>query len=145
MATAKPIRVFVDSDVIISSLLSESGAAYTLLHNTQQIELYISNFSIIELERVVNRLNIELERLHTVTATRLCSINIELPYEKVQRQFAAYVRDPHDAHIIAGAKEAKAAFLVSYNIRHFVPEKLREDFQLILLAPGLFLQYLRSL
>jgi predicted nucleic acid-binding protein len=145
MAIAKTIRVFVDSDVIISSLISKSGAAYALLHNTSQIKLHISNFSILELERVVNRLDIELETLNTVIATRLNSVKVNLPYERVQHEFADYVRDPHDAHIVAGAKEAKAAFLVSYNIRHFVPEKLRQDFQIILLTPSLFLQYLRSL
>ena len=145
MTVARPILVFVDSDVIISSLISKSGAAYTLLHNTKQIELYVSNFSILELEQVSKRLGIEVELLNIVIAKRLNSVKVDASYAKVQREFADYVRDPHDAHIVAGANEAKAAFLVSYNIRHFVPEKLREDFQLILLTPGLFLQYLRSL
>ena len=145
MTVARPILVFVDSDVIISSLISKSGAAYALLHNTKQIELYVSNFSILELEQVSKRLGIEVELLNIVIAKRLNSVKVDSSYAKVQREFADYVRDPHDAHIVAGAKEAKAAFLVSYNIRHFVPEKLREDFQLILLTPGLFLQYLRSL
>ncbi|HUC95678.1 MAG TPA: PIN domain-containing protein [Candidatus Saccharimonadia bacterium] len=145
MVITKPIRVFVDSDVIISSLISKSGAAFTLLHNTNQIELYISNFSSLELQRVAERLNIKLDVLNTVIDTRLKSVKIDLPYESVQHKFADYVRDPHDAHIVAGAKEAKAAFLVSYNIRHFNAEKLRQDFQIILLTPGLFLQYLRSL
>ena len=145
MAITKPIRVFVDSDVIISSLLSQSGAAYTLLHNTKQVELYISKFSSLELQRVVERLNIKLDMLNVVTTNRLHSVKIDITYERVQHEFADYVRDPHDAHIVAGAKVAKAAFLVSYNTRHFMPEKLREDFQLILLTPGLFLQYLRSL
>ncbi len=55
------------------------------------------------------------------------------------------VRDTDDAHIAAGAREAKATFLVSYNIRHFEVDRLGQDFQIILLRPGLCLQYLRSL
>lgn len=139
------IRVFVDSDIVISSLISTSGAAHMLLHNTEGVELYVSNFSAEELEKVVNRLKLDSEKLHKVLSGRLSSVKINQPYKKVQEEFVHYVRDIDDAHIVAGAKEAKAAFLVSYNIRHFEAEKLRQDFQIILLTPGLFLQYLRSL
>jgi predicted nucleic acid-binding protein len=141
----KLIRVFVDSDVVISSLISTAGAAYTLLHNTKEVELYISNFSTLELEKVVDRLQLDSEQLQKVISTRFASVKISQTYKKTQGQFAHYVRDVDDAHIVAGAKEAKVTFLVSYNIRHFESEKLRQDFQIILLTPGLFLQYLRSL
>lgn len=140
----KSIRVFVDSDVVISSLLSISGAAYTLLHDTKEVELYISNFSTLELERVADRLQLDTEKLQKVISTRFTSVNINQSYKKAQEQFAHYVRDVDDAHIVAGAKVAKVTFLVSYNIRHFESEKLRRDFKIILLTPGLFLQYLRS-
>lgn len=139
------IPVFVDSDVVISSLISTSGAAHALLHNTKEVRLYVSNFSTLELEKVVDRLQLDPEKLQKVIGTRFASVKINQPYKKVQAQFAGYVRDVDDAHIVAGAKEAKAAFLVSYNLRHFEAEKLRQDFQIIVLTPGLFLQYLRSL
>jgi len=139
------IRVFVDSDVVISSLISTLGAAYTLVHDTEEVNLNISNFSTLELEKVVNRLHLDSEKLQTIISPRFATVTVSQSYKKVQEQFATYVRDIDDAHIVAGAKEAKATFLVSYNIRHFEAEKLRQDFQIILLTPGLFLQYLRSL
>jgi predicted nucleic acid-binding protein len=139
------IRVFVDSDVVISSLISTLGAAYTLVHDTEEVNLNISNFSAMELEKVVNRLHLDSEKLQTIISTRFATVTISQSYKKVQEQFAPYVRDIDDAHIVARAKEAKVTFLVSYNIRHFEAEKLRQDFQIILLTPGLFLQYLRSL
>ena len=139
------IRVFVDSDVVISSLISTSGAAYTLLHDTEEVQLHISNFSALELEKVVNRLQLDPEKLQTVISTRFAIVTVSQSYKKVREQFAAYVRDIDDAHIVAGAKKAKVMFLVSYNIRHFESEKLRQDFQIILLTPGRFLQYLRIL
>lgn len=145
MATDRPIRFFVDSDVIISSLISESGAAFTLISHTEQVELYISNYSLSELNKVVDRLHLQQEKLQNIIKTRLISVKIGQTYKKVQIQFADYVRDSEDAHVVAGAKEAKVSFLVSYNVRHFNAEKLRQDFQIILLTPGLFLQYLRSL
>lgn len=141
----KSIRVFVDSDVVISSLISTSGAAHMLMHNAEGVELYVSNFSVEELEKVVNRLKLDSEKLHKVLSARLTSVKINQPYRKMQEEFAHYVRDADDAHIVAGAKEASVTFLVSYNIRHFESEKLRHDFRIILLTPGLFLQYLRSL
>lgn len=39
------IRVFIDTDVIISASLSTSGAAYQLLNNVH-IQKFVSNFSI---------------------------------------------------------------------------------------------------
>lgn len=139
------IKVFIDSDVIISSLISASGAAYALLHDTDAVQLHISNFSTLELEKVVNRLQLDSEKLQAVISARFAIITVSQSYKKVQERYATYVRDIDDAHIVAGAKEAKVTFLVSYNIRHFESEKLRQDFQIILLTPGLFLQYLRSL
>lgn len=145
MPSTKPIRVFVDSDVVVSSFISATGAAFLLLNDTKDIELYVSNFSAIELSRVTERLNIESGKLDSVLITQLERVEIALTYEQVKQQFAQYVLDPDDAHIVAGAKESKAVFLVTYNIRHFDAEKLKQHFQLIVLTPGLFLQYLRSL
>ena len=116
-----------------------------LLHSAEGVELYVSNFSVEELEKVVNRLKLDSEILRNVLGSRLSSVKINQPYKKVQQEFDNYVRGADDAHIVAGAKEASVMFLVSYNVRHFESEKLRQDFQIILLTPGLFLQYLRSL
>ena len=44
-----PLKVFVDSDVIISSLISSTGAACILL-NQKDLDLFISNVSLKELE-----------------------------------------------------------------------------------------------
>lgn len=139
------IRVFIDSDVVVSSLISTSGAAYMLLYNTQEVQLHVSNFSVLELKKVVDRLQLDSEKLQKVISTRLATVTVRQSYKDVQKEFARYVRGVDDAHIVASTKEAKATFLVSYNIRHFESEKLKQDFQIILLTPGLFLQYLRSL
>lgn len=145
MTNTGPKRIFVDSDVIISSLISSSGAASMLLNKTKHVELYVSNFSIVELKRVTERLDINPEKLSSLIDNRLTYLEINQPYESLQKQYTDYVLDAHDAHIVAGAKHANAAFLVSYNTRHFKADKLKQDFKLILLTPGMFLQYLRSL
>lgn len=145
MLSPKPIRVFIDSDVIISSLISTSGAAFTLLHNTSGVELCVSTLSVLELERVADRLHISSDKLREIINGRLTITEVGINYKEAREQFAEYTRDADDAHIVAGAKKSKAAFLVSYNVRHFDAEKLAQDFEITLLTPGLFLQYLRSL
>jgi len=145
MATVRPIRVFVDTDVIISSLISDTGAAFALINSINEVELYISNFSVLELNKVVDRLHLQTTTLQQAINKRLNTVEIRQAYEKVQIEFADYVSDQDDSHIVAGAKAAKAFFLVSYNVRHFNAEKIKKDYDIVLLTPGMFLQYLRSL
>ena len=145
MASDRPIRVFVDTDVIISSLISETGAAFALIYSMDKVQLYISTFSELELNKVVDRLHLSQAILQKAISTRLTSVEISQEYKKVKIEFADYVSDPDDSHIVAGAKKAEASFLISYNVRHFNAEKLKKDFQIVLLTPGLFLQHLRSL
>lgn len=65
--------------------------------------------------------------------------------EKIHKDFKDYTWDPDDAHIVAGAAEAKTKFLLTYNIRHFNIQKIKEDFDITVLTPAQYLQYLRSL
>lgn len=137
-------KIFVDSDVVISSLISEKGAAYFLL-NGQKSKSAISNISKIELERVVSRLGIEKGKLQALIETRLQLIKLTTDLEKIKNDFKDYVTDPNDAHIIAGASSAKAKFLLTYNLKHFKRQKVNEDLGIVVLTPAQYLQYLRSL
>lgn len=140
----KKIKVFVDSDVVISSLISNSGAAYFIL-NQANLEIYISNISQYELEEVVDRLGIEKSRLEKIIKNRFNKIQIKSDLKEWKKEFAEYTSDPEDVHIVAGAREAQVRFLVSYNIRHFKAEKIKQHLNIILTTPANLLQYLRSL
>ena len=50
------IRVFFDSDVIISSLLSSKGAGYALLHERLFIEPMVTNLSLEEISDAATEL-----------------------------------------------------------------------------------------
>ncbi|MEK7559638.1 MAG: PIN domain-containing protein, partial [Patescibacteria group bacterium] len=101
------MRIFIDSDVIISSLLSQSGAAYFLL-NTSSIQLFISSLSKKELETVVKRLDIRSDMLATLIKNNFEVIMLSDSLPKIKKSFRQYVLDANDAHILAGAKAAKA-------------------------------------
>ncbi|MBI2036035.1 PIN domain-containing protein [Candidatus Microgenomates bacterium] len=137
-------KVFVDSDVVISSLLSQKGAANLLL-NKQRDKFSISNISQKELKKVVDRLGISQDKLQTLIRKRLKVVKLRENKTKIKSNFQAYSTDPNDAHIVAGAKAAKAKFLLTYNLKHFQRQKIYDDLGIVVLTPAQYLQYLRSL
>lgn len=138
------LKIFVDSDVIISSLISSKGAAFHLLNQTKE-NFYVSNNSVDELEIVVKRLNIDTKKLDKLLSSTLKKVNIGKGLSQIKKQFAPYTIDPSDCHIVSGAKKAKAKFLVTYNIADFKVDKIKRDLNIIVTTPAKFLQYLRSL
>lgn len=136
--------IFVDSDVVISSLISTKGAAHLLLY-TQKSNFVISNISKKELEEVVDRLELSRDKLEQLVNERFEIIPLPTTLEKIKRDFYSYTSDTDDTHIVAGAKKAKAKFLLTYNLRHFNRRKIQEDLGITILTPAQYLQYLRSL
>lgn len=127
--------VFIDTDVVISSFISKTGAAFFLLNTPSKAKLVISGQSQLEITRVTNELGI-----------KPCALNLNLIKLTANLQhYLQYVTDPNDSQIIAAAHQIKAKFLISYNLRHYQKDKIKEDLNIIILTPGQFLQYLRSL
>lgn len=135
--------VFVDSDVIISSLISKTGAAYLLMRDTRLIR-YVSDVSFLELKRVADALHIPERDLQKLVETQCQVVKIGERKSELKRT-TEYTRDTNDAHIVLGGKSAKAKFIVTYNMKHFRIEKIQEDLGIIVLPPAFLLQYLRSL
>ena len=139
------LRVFVDSDVVISSLISQKGAAHFLLgEKISKVKFYISNFSFKEQKTVVERLKINQKKFQDLVKKRFAIIRLKTTAGQIKRDYQIYTTDPNDAHIVAGAEESKAKFLITYNQRHFKGDKIRNDLNILLLTPAQFLQYLRS-
>lgn len=139
-----PYCIFVDSDVIISSLLSTTGASYLLLHH-EMITPFISDISTAELAVVVKRLGIHEKMFTDFMFSRLKVIALKSAKKHIQKKYVAYVYDKFDAHIVTGAVVAKTPFLISYNVRHYNCEKIKRDFGIIVYTPAMYLQYLRSI
>lgn len=137
-------KVFIDSDVIISSLISSTGAAYLLLHGSFDLELFISNLSQEELLEVAKKLDIDLNKLKKLIEKNFKVLKIKETVSQLKKKYGTYVIDPDDAHIVAGAKKSKARFLISYNTKHFISEKIKQDLGFVVTTPAHLLQYLRS-
>jgi len=138
------MRIFVDSDVVVSSFLSQLGAAHFLLSLTS-LRIFISSLSNKELETVVERLGIGSDVLTTLIENNLEVVILSESLPEIKESFKQYVLDENDAHILAGAKAAKANFLITYNVKDFKIEKIKQDLGILTLTPGNFLQYLRSI
>lgn len=137
-------RIFTDSDIVISSLISQTGASNLLLHH-KNVACYISSYSTTELTRVVKRLNLKEDKLKTLINERLKKVKLRETIGKIKEEYKEYTLDSDDTHIVAGAVKAKAGFLISYNLKHFKIEKIKRDFNIKVTTPANFLQYLRSL
>lgn len=137
------LKVFVDTDVVISSLISSTGAAFILLNQTDEVDLFVSDKSNEEIEKVIKRLDLNIKKAKNLISKRFSVVQLKR-IQNLKSEFKNYILDVNDAHIVAGAKAANVKFLISYNIKHYKADKLREDFNIILCSPGHLLQYLRS-
>ncbi|MDD5147398.1 MAG: PIN domain-containing protein [Candidatus Daviesbacteria bacterium] len=138
-------KVFIDSDVVISSLISSSGAANLLLSSITNLKLYISNVSQKELIEVADRLGLDQTELKNLLKRSFKKVYLKQQLKEIKVKYSEYIVDQDDAHIIAGAKKAKVNYLISYNTKHFKIDKIKEDFNIMVMAPANFLQYLRSI
>ncbi len=137
------MKIFLDSDVVISSLISQKGASHQLIQESTK-ELFISSLSYKELILVAERLNIQKHLLDTALKNRVTCVELNESIEELKEKYLSYTLDPYDCHIIAGAHAAKVSFLVTYNIKHFKIDNIKKDFDIVIITPGKLLQHLRS-
>lgn len=130
---------FIDSNVVVSAIFSDRGAASHLIFETK-VPLFIS--------KQVRKESAEAVRRAGITSNNLVAAVYHLQTtQNVDRidPFLPYVLDKDDAHIVAGAVAAEANFLITYNLRHYRINKIKSELGVIIHTPGQFLQYLRSL
>ena len=136
------IKVFLDTDVIISALLSDKGASYKLLNDTKFNKI-ISKAITEEINEVSRRENINKEAVRAILKKTIIT-PLFLFKEKLLKSYSKYVFDEEDSHVVAGAYISKSDFLLTHNLRHYHAVKIRNDLGIKVMRPGDFLQYLRS-
>ncbi len=140
------ITVFIDSDVVISSLLSQTGASSIVIENNyNHLDAFISNFSYEELNRIVDKLGIDKNKLEKILKSKLKLIRLSQNKKEIVNKYGNYVYDIEDTHIVVGAVEAKSKFLVTFNTKDYKIDKIYQDFGIKVIIPGELLQYLRNL
>ena len=138
------LKVFIDTDVIISSLISETGAASFLISESNVVR-FISNVSKEEAHEVAEKLQLDEAELGKRLNKRFSKILLKESLPDIKRKYEKYVLDIDDAHIVAGAMMGKVRFLITYNIKDYRRDKIKEELGILVMRPAQFLQYLRSL
>jgi len=72
------LKVFVDTDVVISSLISSTGAAFLLFNQTDGLDFFISDISAREIETVTKRLHIDTAKANSLIARRFSVVQIKI-------------------------------------------------------------------
>lgn len=136
------IKVFLDTDVLISALLSQKGASYKLINDTK-FKKIISKTITEEINEVSRRENVNKGAVRAILKkTKI--IPLFLSKEKLLKTYSKYVFDEEDSHVVAGAYISKSNFLLTHNIKHYHVVKIKNDLGIKVMRPGDFLQYLRS-
>ena len=135
--------VFLDADVLVSSLFSEKGASWEILKSKE-----IKKITSLTVEKEVIQVaqeKLKISSREVKIKLRNCPVkSLGIKKEELVEKYQGYVLHQEDSHVVAGAHLLKANFLLTYNSKHFCADKIKNELGLIVLKPGFFLQYLRS-
>ncbi len=136
------VKVFLDTDVIISALLSKTGASFEIIKNPK-VDKIVSTGIEKEVVEVAKRLGIDREDAKGVLKN--CKItSLSLTKKNIINKYSSHVFDKEDIHVVAGADLSESKFLLTHNIKHYKADRIGSNLKVIVLKPGDFLQYLRS-
>ncbi len=123
----KVVRVFLDSNVILSGLLSEKGAPRILLDLLSLGLPFLigvtGRYNLIEIERNLRKKIPGLLSLYKAYLPKLSLKVIPLPRPEEVRDFSGQIAEK-DIPVLASAVRSKADFLVTGDRQHF--GKMRE-------------------
>jgi len=137
------IKIFPDTDVLIPSLISKSGAAHFIV-NELKVSKLTTQYSVDEMKAVVKRLKLSKKNTENIFAKGFETTKLSDSLSALAKSYEGYLLDKYDSHILAGAVVGKADFLLTYNLKHFKSDVIRKDFKLIVMCPGDFMQFIRS-
>ena len=138
----RTFRLFLDSNVILSGLLSDIGAPRVVL-DLLSLQLpflkgLTGRYNLIEIERNLRKKMPALFPVYKRYLPRLNLKIIPLPRLEEIREFSGHVTDK-DVPVIVSALQGKADFLVTGDKRLFEKLKVRGDYPFKTVTPAEFL------
>ncbi len=142
----KPLlRVFIDSNVLISGIASLTGASAAILNigESNIIKIVLCQQVLIESDR-----NIEKKFPALIYKFRdfIKKLNPDLALNPTVDEIKKilYLINQDDAPILACAIKSRIDYLVSLNIKHFKKNRIEKDFTIKVVTPGEFLYEFRK-
>jgi predicted nucleic acid-binding protein len=143
----KGIKVFLDSNVILSGFISDKGAPRIILdilcHDLPFVNATTGQYNIGEIERTINR---KLPAAHPVFRDYMSRLKIEivpLPSWTALEEYRGAITDT-DLPVLVSAIQCGADYLVTGDKKHFEGLKGRKDIPLKICSPSEFVEILAS-
>jgi predicted nucleic acid-binding protein len=138
-------QVFLDTSVLVSGVLSRSGASAAILDlgEAGEIVLVVSRQVLIEADRTfVVKFPPMVERYRSYVK-HLAPLLADEPSSDAIKESAGVI-DSDDAPILAAAKQARVDYLVTLNTKHFLTPKVRAFYAAPIVTPGELLAAFRA-
>ncbi|WP_447600468.1 PIN domain-containing protein [Nitrospira sp. Nam80] len=137
-------RVFLDTSALIAGVVSPTGAAREVLRLSEArvIELVVSRQVLVEADRNLTAKLPTLVDDYHLLLRNLSPVVVEDPSHEAA-QDAARVIHRNDVPILAAAKIATVDYLVTWNTRDFLTDRVRDWASFPVLTPGEFLRTFR--
>ena len=139
------VRVFLDSNVILSGLLSDKGAPRTILDLfTLKLPFLVGStgrYNLIEIERNLRKKMPEILSVYKRYLPKLNLKIIPLPRPEDLREFSGKITDK-DVPVLASAIRGKTEFLVTGDVRHFQKLKSPGDYSFRIVTPSEFIDFI---
>ena len=138
----RPLRVFLDSNIILSGLLSDKGAPRIIL-DLLSIGLpfligLTGRYNLVEIERNLKKKMPGILSVYKVYSPKLNLKIIPLPHKEELREYFGKIADK-DIPVLVSAIRGKADFLVTGDKQHFEKIKAREEYPLRIVTPSEFI------
>lgn len=135
----KPLRVFLDSNIILSGLLSDKGAPRIIL-DLLSIGLpfligLTGRYNLVEIERNLKKKMPGILSVYKAYFPKLNLKIIPLPRKEELKEYFGKVADK-DIPVLVSAIRGKADFLVTGDKQHFEKLKMRGEYPLRIVTPS---------
>ena len=140
------IKVFIDTNVLITGVNSVTGASATLLDlcEARVLQMVVSRQVLIEADRNFAAKFPQLVGRFRQFMHHLAPLMVEDPTPESMEK-AATIIDRKDAPILAVAENANVDFLITLDKKHFLNPKTRQKVMLKVVSPIEFLQSFEKL
>jgi len=144
----RPVKIFLDSNVIISGIFSDKGSPRIILDilclDFPFIVGATGKYNIIEIERNLKR---KMPKAFPLYQEYFPNLNLEVisfPSKKEIETYLGYTSDK-DVPVLVSAVKGKADFLITGDKKDFSELKKNTDLELKILSPSEFLDIFRRL
>ncbi len=144
----KPVRVFLDSNVILSGLLSDTGAPRLILDllsmELPDLVAVTGRYNIIEIERNIKKKAPKALPVYEEYFPKLRIELIPLPSPAEVTKHRGIIADK-DAPVLVSAIKGRADFLVTGDKKHFEKARKSSSHPFRIVSPSEFLEALAEI